>query len=62
MGLQIAFKTPIRMSLYQLVINKTCHLPFELKHKVYWAIQKLNYDTRACRERRLLELNEMGLD
>lgn len=48
------------MSLYRLVFSKVCHLPIGLEHKVYWAIQKLNYDPKACGERRLLELNEIN--
>lgn len=45
--------------LMQEHVGKACHLPFELMHKVYWAIQELNFDTRACGEGMLLEHNEM---
>lgn len=52
------FNTPIDMSSYRIVFGKTSHIPFELKHKTYWAIQNLNFETKACGEKRLLQLNE----
>nr|GEX36389.1 reverse transcriptase domain-containing protein [Tanacetum cinerariifolium] len=30
-----AFKTPIRCTPYRLVYRKSCHLPLELKHKIF---------------------------
>ena len=39
-----AYKTPIGTTPYQLVYGKSCHLPFELEHKAYWAIKSLNLD------------------
>jgi transposase InsO family protein len=35
-----AYKTPLGMSLYQLVYEKTCHLPVELEFKAHWTIKR----------------------
>ena len=32
------------MSPYKMVYGKACHLPLELEHKAYWAINELNND------------------
>jgi len=59
-----AYKTPIGLSPFQLVYGKSCHLPVEMEHKAYWALKFLNFDEKASREQRkiqLLELEEMRL-
>lgn len=32
---------------------------YRVKHKAYSVIQRLNFDTKACKEKRRLELNEL---
>ena len=44
---RMEFKTPIRMSPYQLVYGKLCHLPIELEHKSFWVVKFLNFDLRT---------------
>ena len=56
---RIAYKIPIRMSQYRIVLGKPCHLPLELDYKAMWAIKKLNVDFQVSKEKRLLQMNEL---
>ncbi|GJX20313.1 reverse transcriptase domain-containing protein [Tanacetum coccineum] len=42
-----AYKTPIGTTPYRLLYGKTCHLPFEIEHHAYWALQSYNPDLKA---------------
>ncbi|XP_047270360.1 uncharacterized protein LOC107874216 [Capsicum annuum] len=53
------FKTPIYMSLYNLVYGTACNLPIELEHKALWALKRLNLNWNEVVELLLGKLNEM---
>jgi hypothetical protein len=54
-----AHKTPIGMTPYQSVYGKSCHLPLELEHKVYWAIKEMNVDVDATRIKGRIQISEL---
>ena len=47
------------MSPYRIVFGKPCHLPLEMEYKGMWTIKKLNFDFRAAKDERLLQLDEL---
>ncbi|GJY97606.1 reverse transcriptase domain-containing protein [Tanacetum coccineum] len=53
------YKTPIGTTPYQLHYGKTCHLPFEIKHRAYWALRSYNPDLKVVGEKRFLQLHEL---
>ena len=56
---QTTFKTPLGMSLYNIVYGKACHLLVELEYKAYWATRMLNMDLEITGKKRILQLNEL---
>ncbi|GJU34553.1 reverse transcriptase domain-containing protein [Tanacetum coccineum] len=54
-----AYKTPIVTTPYRLLYGKTCHLPFEIEHRAYWALGSCNLDLKVAGEKRFLQLHEL---
>ncbi|GKA21936.1 reverse transcriptase domain-containing protein [Tanacetum coccineum] len=54
-----AYKTPTGTTPYKLIYGKNCHLPFEIEHRVYWALKNCNPDLIAASEKRMFQLHEL---
>ncbi|GJX62664.1 reverse transcriptase domain-containing protein [Tanacetum coccineum] len=54
-----AYKTPTGTTPYKLIYGKNCHLPFEIKHRAYWALKNCNPDLIAAGEKRVFQLHEL---
>nr|GEY65655.1 reverse transcriptase domain-containing protein [Tanacetum cinerariifolium] len=54
------FKTPVGCTPYRLVYGKACHLPLEIKHKAFWALNHANFDLKTAGDHRKLQLNELS--
>ncbi|GJX30006.1 ribonuclease H-like domain-containing protein [Tanacetum coccineum] len=54
-----AYKTPTGTMPYKLIYGKNCHLPFEIKHRAYWALKNCNPDLIAAGEKRMFQLHEL---
>ncbi|GKC10926.1 reverse transcriptase domain-containing protein [Tanacetum coccineum] len=46
-----AYKTLIGITPYRLLYRKTCHLPFEIEHRAYWAVRSYNPDLKVAGEK-----------
>ncbi|GJV54153.1 reverse transcriptase domain-containing protein [Tanacetum coccineum] len=55
-----AYKSPIGSTSFIIVYGKACHLPMEMEHKAYWALQNVNLDLDTAGKHRYLQLNKLA--
>ncbi|GJT63098.1 reverse transcriptase domain-containing protein [Tanacetum coccineum] len=53
------YKTPTGTTPYKIIYGNNCHLPFEIEHRAYWALENCNSDLIAAREKRMFRLQEL---
>nr|GEU96870.1 reverse transcriptase domain-containing protein [Tanacetum cinerariifolium] len=46
-----SYKTPTGTTPYKLIYGKNCHLPFDIEHHAYWALNNCNPDLIAAGEK-----------
>ncbi|GJU00804.1 reverse transcriptase domain-containing protein [Tanacetum coccineum] len=54
-----AYITPTGTTPYKLIYGKNYHLPFEIKHRAYWALKNCNPDLITADEKRMFQLHEL---
>ncbi|GKB08656.1 reverse transcriptase domain-containing protein, partial [Tanacetum coccineum] len=57
-----AYKAPIRSTPFRIVYEKACHLPLEMEHKAYWALNEVNVDLDAAGKHRFQQLGGNSRD
>nr|GEU81544.1 reverse transcriptase domain-containing protein [Tanacetum cinerariifolium] len=59
-AIRTAYKALIGCTPYKLVYEKACHLPVELEHKAYWALEDENFDLKLAGDYRKVQINELN--
>ncbi|GJY61207.1 reverse transcriptase domain-containing protein [Tanacetum coccineum] len=54
-----AYKTPTGTTPYKLIYGKNCHLPFEIEHRAYWALNNCNPHLIDAGEKQMFQLHEL---